>query len=413
MLFAAVVLIVVIAYLIERTVYRRYTYEKLTYKASLDASEVTVGDDVYLYEELTNEKILPLPYVKVASLLPEGLAFRLTVADKPKNNEAVARKGKTREQFVSNVESIFVLKGRQRIRRRWRISCRKRGVYSLGDVMIVSNDLIGFNPMSKELTVPKSKSTTITVLPQSVDLERDFTATRYFAGDVVTNHSLLSDPMLRCGVRDYTPIDPISKINWKLTAVHGHFMVNVEDYVQKIQSNVILNTCSQIIERGEDTPESSEFIEYNITVAASLLERFATDNVPSRLIANTPPESIHEDFYAGDDEVGKKIMVTPPFTGKSGLLDAMRTLAILPMKFSMPIERMLDYMMDNPHLFTANSNIIFVTAVLDGRMVEFYRGMAKQGIDVVFYVTTSNRGISEIPPEMKVFYRTYFDSYKV
>jgi hypothetical protein len=305
------------------------------------------------------------------------------------------------------------MKGRQRIKRRWRIACKKRGVYSLGDAVIVANDLIGFNPISKGLTVPKNKSTTVTVLPHSVDLERDFTSTQFFSGDIITNQSLHTDPMLRSGAREYTPLDPMNKINWKLTASHAHLMVNIEEYVQKIQSNVILNMCSQIIERGDEIPENPEFIEYNITVAASLFERFASENTPARLIANTPPETIHSDFIAGGSEIGRKILVTPPFVGKYGTLDAMRILAMFEMKFSMPVEKMLDYILANPHLFAENGNIVFVTSVLDERMMVFHSEMQKRGIEVIFYVTTSNRGINYIPENVKIFYRTYFDSYKV
>ncbi len=403
MLYVAVAAILFVAYFVQAKLYKKLTFRDLTYKATLDSTEVTVGDDMYLYEELNNEKALPLPYVKVTTKLPVGLAFRLVSEEK----------GKQRDVFTDQIESMFVLKGRQSIKRRWRVACRKRGVYSLGDVMLVANDLVGFNPQSESIKVPVSKSNTVTVLPATVDLERDFTSTRFFSGDVVTNQSLLTDPMLRCGARDYTPLDPMNRINWKLTASHGHLMVNVEDAIQKVQSNIVLNMCSQIIERDPEIPETPEFIEYNITVAASLLERFAKENVPVRLIANTPPETIHSDFTASDDETGEKLLITPPFCGKYGLLDAMRILSLLQMKISMPCEKMLDYIVSNPHLFAENGNLVFVTAVLDGRMLQFHTEMAKRGVEVIFYVTTSNRGVTEIPSNVKVFFRTYFDSYKV
>ena len=402
MLFIAIAITLAALYFVQMKVYKKRTFDKLGYKVSLDSSEVTVGDDIYMFEELTNDKAMPLPYIKIATNLPVGLAFRLV-----KNEN-----GRLSDAFMGSVESIFVLKGRQRIRRRWRIACRKRGIYSLGNATVVSNDLIGFNPISTVLRVPKSKSTTVTVLPAQADLERDFSSTDCFAGDILVKRSLLTDPMLRSGARDYTSFDPMSRINWKLSASHGKLLVNVEEYVTKFQSNVILNMCSQIIERNEDTPDNPEFIEYNITVAASLIGRLAAENSPVRLIANTPPETIHEDYRAGSDETGSKIMMTPPFTGKYGVLDAMRTLATLEMKYSMPVEKMLDYVYDHPSVFSENGNIVLVTSVIDGRMTLFYEQMKRLGIDVIFYVTTSNRGIDRIPDRMKVFYRTYFDSYK-
>ena len=403
MLFIVTLLMVAAVYFVQRAVYKKYAFRNIGYKVSLDQTEVSVGDDLYMYEELTNDKPLPVPYIKVSTNLPVGLAFRLAKVDG----------GRTVESFVGSLESMFVLKGRQRIRRRWRVNCKKRGIYSLGDVTLVSNDLIGFEPISLGIHVEKRKDTTVTVLPSPVDLEREFSSVQCYSGDILSKRSLLTDPMLRRGVREYTDSDPMNRINWKQTAAHGRLMVNVEEFMQKLQSNVILNMCSQIIERSDDTPGNPEFIEYNITVAASLLERFANDNVPVRLIANTPPETLNPDYIAGSDEVGQQIMMTPPFVGKFGVLDAMRTLATLEMKFSMPVEKLLDYAVANPRLFAENGNIIFVTAVLDGRMLVFHEQMKKLGIEVIFYVTTSNRGVTRIPDDIKVFWRTWFDSYKV
>ncbi|HIX92163.1 MAG TPA: DUF58 domain-containing protein [Firmicutes bacterium] len=403
MLFLVILGTIVLAYFLQKFIFKKYTFSSLKYNTSLDSTEVSVGDDLYMYEELTNTKGLPLPYLKVATKLPEGLAFRL----------AEKKDGKYHDIFTSSVDSMFSLKGQRSIKRRWRINCKKRGVYTLGSVDIVANDLVGFNPMSQNFSVEKTKATTVTVLPSAVDLERDFKAASCISGDIITNSSLLTDPLLRGGAREYTPWDPMNKINWKLTASHGRLLVNVEEHILKIQSNIILNMCSHIIERDEEAPMNPEFIEYNITVAASLLDRFANANIPSRLIINTPPETIHSDFIADTDEIGSKILVTPPFCGRNGCLDAMRVLARLEMRYSMPIERLLDYILARPYMFTENNNIILVTAVLDNRMLVFHREMKRRGIEVIFYVTTSNRGTSQVPDDVAAFFRTSFDSYHV
>ena len=64
-------------------------------------------------------------------------------------------------------------------------------------------------------------------------------------------------------------------------------------------------------------------------------------------------------------------------------------------------------------MFTENNNIILVTAVLDDRMLVFHREMKRRGIEVIFYVTTSNRGTSQVPDDVAAFFRTNFDSYHV
>ena len=39
--------------------------------------------------------------------------------------------------------------------------------------------------------------------------------------------------------------------------------------------------------------------------------------------------------------------------------------------------------------------------------------MKRRGIEVIFYVTTSNRGTSQVPDDVAAFFRTNFDSYHV
>ena len=63
MLFVAVAVMLIIAYFVQMRVYKKRTFERLSYKASLDSTEAVVGDDIYMFEELTNEKVLPLPYI--------------------------------------------------------------------------------------------------------------------------------------------------------------------------------------------------------------------------------------------------------------------------------------------------------------------------------------------------------------
>ena len=131
MLFFVVLGTILLAYLLQKYIFKKYTFSSLKYTTSLDSTEVSVGDDLYMYEELTNTKGLPLPYLKVATKLPEGLAFRLVEK----------KDGLYHDIFTSSVDSMFSLKGQHSIKRRWRINCKKRGVY------LVANDLVGCNPM--------------------------------------------------------------------------------------------------------------------------------------------------------------------------------------------------------------------------------------------------------------------------
>ena len=87
----------------------------MNYRVTVSAEEVFEGDDVYIYEELSNDKALPVPNAKVEAQIPDGLALRLLT-----DNGG--------EQLCRSVQSIFVLGSHRVIKRRWRIKCLRRGV---------------------------------------------------------------------------------------------------------------------------------------------------------------------------------------------------------------------------------------------------------------------------------------------
>ena len=103
--FIAAALVLIAAYFVQMRI------DDLTFTEKLDETEVTVGDDIYLYEEITNDKGLPIPYLKATSTLPDGLVFRLTEI-----SGAQDRKGRVvMDRFTPTVDSMFVVKGHQRI----------------------------------------------------------------------------------------------------------------------------------------------------------------------------------------------------------------------------------------------------------------------------------------------------------
>ena len=77
MLFLALLAALLIVYLVQRGIYRKYIFKNLGYRVTLSAEEVVEGDDVFMYEELSNAKALPVPSAKVETELPEGAVICL------------------------------------------------------------------------------------------------------------------------------------------------------------------------------------------------------------------------------------------------------------------------------------------------------------------------------------------------
>lgn len=399
MVFIAIMIAALAVYLIQSRIYNKHVFDNLRYDVSLSAEEVFEGEDIFMYEELTNSKSLPIPSVRVDTSLPKGMNFRLS--------DRTDFRGK-RDKLEDYIQSAFVLRSSQMIKRRWRVNCNKRGVYRLGHVLMVTNDLFGFNSNSRSIDAPHSRHNQITVLPRAIDLESNFTSSFYHSGDVTVMRSLLSDPLLISGSRDYTPNDPFSKINWNSTAVHGRLMVNVEDFTEQHIFNLILNMQSRPIELHPEEPSSPEYIEMCITVCASILDKISKDNIPVRVFANTPPESVGYESEAIDD-AGRKILVTRPFRGKADVLDSLRLLAALDMKISCAFDKLLDNVASNPYYYANGGNIIVVSSYIDERMINFHDVLARQGVNVAFYVTTVNQNAIDVPGNIEVWYKTYLD----
>ncbi len=399
MLFVSIALALLIVYLVQARIFNRHAFDRLRYHVTLSAEEVFVDEDVFMYEELSNEKNLPIPNLKVDTELPEGLQFRLRSREKALQNTSA-------DQYRQSVQSIFVLGSNKQVRRRWRVTCQKRGIYHIGSVLMVINDLLGFNAQSRRIEVPQGKHNQIVVLPKAIDLDEHFTSSYTLNGDVIVPHSLLTDPLRLCGTRDYTPYDPMNRINWKSTAAHDRLMVNVEEYSQRHQFNIVMNMQSRDIELHPDTPSAPEFVELCITVCASIIDKVSPENIPIRIFANTPPASVGEQA-AGEDEIGGQILMTRAFQGKRDMIAALRLLAALQMKVSCPIEKMLDHIAAHAYSYANGSNIIVISPYISERMIIFHDTLERQGIKVIFYVTTTYQNAWNIPKNIEVYYHTY------
>lgn len=403
MIFIALAAAFLIVFLLQRWIYKKHAYDDVTYNITLDTFEIFEDEEIYIYEELANNKLLPLPYVKVDTALPEGLTFHIIEKDK--------KSGNMKETFPRIIHSIFVLKSNELIKRRWRVRCNTRGTYTLGSATLVTDDILGTNTQAKVYEAAPTGRNTLVVLPKAINLEKHFTSSKYTNGDFTVQSALLTDPLLKAGIRDYVNGDPLNRINWKQTAVHGNLMVNIEEYTQKQQFNIIMNMQSRDIEQKVPGPPTAKsLVELAITVAASILDNVANDNIPVRFICNTPP--LADGMNAAmreDDKVGENIFVSPAYKGTGDMITALRMLAQMELMISVPIEKMLDHIVANPYAYTSGGNIIFVSAYLSERMINFCYNLRKQGIHMIFYITSTSSNALIIPDDIEVHFKTYID----
>lgn len=407
MLFISLLIALVGVYLLQYFLYKKYAFRNLRYTVQAASHEVFENDEIYIYEEITNDKLLPLPFVKVDTELPEGLTFCITEQDR--------KAGGFRETYPRVIHSLFVLRSHEIIRRRWKIRCTTRGTYTLGNVTLLVNDILGTHLQSKMIEAEAEGTETaenvLVVLPRAVSLEKEFTSSMYNSGDVLVNRSLISDPLFMAGVREYRYGDPMNRINWLKTASQQNLMVNVEEYTKRYAFNIVMNMQSRDMEKNIPGPPSMRpSVELCITVAASILDSVAADLIPVRFICNTPPEQFGEEYSAavsGNDAAGGNVFVSPAYQGRSDIITALRMLAQMELMISLPIEKLLDHMVQNPYAYTSGGNIIFVSSFLNERMIQFCYAMRKQGITVIFYITTTANNAQIIPDDIEVHFKAY------
>lgn len=412
MLFIALLISLIGVYLLQYFLYMKFAFSHVQYTVETGSREVFEDEEIYIYEQLTNDKLLPLPFVKVDTELPEGLTFCITTEDSSAT---------LLETYPRVIQSLFTLRSHEIVRRRWKIRCNTRGTYVLGNSTMLVNDILGTYMQSKIVTPDKPENAdsmdhknVLVVLPKAIALEKEFTASAYTSGDILVQRSLLSDPLYRAGVREYQNGDPINRINWKKTAAEQTLMVNIEEFTKQYAFNILINMQSRDMEKGIPGPPSiRSAVELCITVAASILDSVATERIPVRLICNTPPEPFGEGdsmAVSAEDADGQKVFVSPAYQGRGDIITALRMLAQMELIISLPIEKLLDHMVQNPYAYTSGGNIIFVSSFLNERMIQFCYAMRHQGITVIFYITTTSNNAQWIPDDIEVHFRAYKDA---
>ena len=365
----------------------------LEYHCEFSCGEVFSGEYLYLDQIIINTTNRTIPFLKVETLMPEGIKIVLEGSGK-------------QDEEVHSVESLWFLKPHCKVSRRWRIITEKRGVYTTQQIQthVISNDVIGFNGFSKKILPQKSPCSQVIVLPCASDWITQIALSHSYSGERTVTHGLIHDPMTVCGVRAYEQYDPLNTVDWKQSAKLGYMVVRQTEVIQNDSYNVVLNMQSTLIEPHPPEISVPYYIEDCISICSSLLNSAIRRNIPVRLFANTLSDGLLGTPIR-NDEVGHQIFCSEEFENGSMVMQMYRLLAQIPLYMTLPIERMIDDILAHPHLYARGGNLIVITTFLDQRMVDFHGMMRKTGVNVVFYVITSYQNARKIPSDVEVYFK--------
>jgi uncharacterized protein (DUF58 family) len=334
----ALLVIVYAALLMQGKLFREFVFKKLDYRCEFSVPEAHEGDEIFLVETVHNRKPIPVPWLKVEIYSSRWLYFA--------NTTSVVT------QESRYVTSNFVLKGYQRTIRRWKLKCLKRGVFTTENVSLVSGDLVGLSTDSIAVNV----NAQLVVYPQVINLEDLFVPANYLQGDTIVKRWIIDDPFIVSGAREYTPRDPLNRVDWHATARTGNLMVKKNDYTSQFSYTIALNI--QSIENEYQGTVDRDIIELGIKVATTILDRALRAGIPVRLATNGTT-------IDGDGQM----IFTGEASGADHVRELMKILARLELKCIRDYEIFLEGICDSVN----NSDVILITPYVTENIYELVR----------------------------------------
>jgi uncharacterized protein (DUF58 family) len=249
--------------------YRRYALKHVSYSRHFSRSAVFEGESVEMVECIANRKLLPLPWLRLESLLAQELVFG-------KQANLDIRRG---EHFQNHI-SLFSLRSYRQIIRRHQVTCVKRGTYRLDSATMTAGDPLGLAAAIKRFPL----SLELLVYPRIVSLQELPLPNHSWLGEIVVRRWIVHDPFLTAGTREYRSGDPLQLVNWKATARTGALQVHNKDFTAGHRLMVCLNL--EISETMWNKVTEPERIEQGICYAASVADYALRHGVETGFMCN-------------------------------------------------------------------------------------------------------------------------------
>ncbi|MBP3963340.1 DUF58 domain-containing protein [Paenibacillus lignilyticus] len=265
--------------LVQRYVFRYFGMKGVTYSRTFSVATCFEGDRIEMVERLVNRKLVPVPWLRVESLLHTGLKFESDT------NFAVSH-----GQFYQNHRSLFSLMGNKQLKRRHTVLAASRGCYRLTSASLTFGDLFGM--FSSWRSVPLEVE--LLVYPQPADRSLIQLPSRSWQGDIAVRRWIVEDPFYISGVREYRPGDSFKMINWSATARTGAMQVHRRDYTADYRLIVLLNVEDHA--GMWEAVNHPALIEEGIRYAAAILQYATEQGVETAFASNghelDHPESV-------------------------------------------------------------------------------------------------------------------------
>ena len=243
----------------------RFSLAGVSCQRTLSEQRVFPGEFIELKLQLSNRKLLPLPWVQVDDELPLGFAPDLVAA--PEDRPGFG--------FLSKAAALLWY---SKVTWKSRLICPNRGYYTLGPTTITSGDIFGFYPRS--VTQPLTDH--VIVYPRIYPIAQFSIPALYPLGNARAEKAIFEDPIRIMGVRDYQPHDSLRRIHWKATARQQSLQVKVFEPTTTLDIALFFAVDTFKLESRYDND-----FEHAISIAASIARYSMDKGDPVGLFVNT------------------------------------------------------------------------------------------------------------------------------
>lgn len=254
------IILIFILLSIQSKIYKNHIFDSLSYDCHFKEVEVNQGEDITFIEEVSNNKYLPVPWLKAELTTSKYLIFSdkcSSVSDK--------------NRFIS---SCYTLQGNKSVKREWNITSSKRGVFSIENVVLSACDILGMNEFSSPV---KCDNSTIMILPKIISTPELDMSINGIVGDFEIKRNLLTDVFSMRGIKQYSGYERLNKIHWKSSAKTNDLMVIEENFSCDIHVRVFLYL--------QDNCEEN-LAEKSLSTACSIGVELSCRNIPTMIDTN-------------------------------------------------------------------------------------------------------------------------------
>lgn len=347
---------------------KKFAFNGLSYRRSLDKHKMFPGHSFTLTTEITNKKLLPLPFVKVTEKMP--YEFDYEVDD---NTERFS-------EYIYHHTTMMLLPY-QKITRKYTLSCSKRGRYSFSSVRIKAGDFLGLSDYTREY----QNSLEVLVYPEIIPLKRLIIDFRNPMGDVSVRRWIIEDPNVIMGIREYTNSDPFNRIHWPSSAKLNQLMVKNYDFTSDRKAMILLN-----IETSKPFWVKIDWaqIENSVKIAASISNDLVNAGIAAGIHTNAALSGLlhHEGNHIN------------PSCSQNQLTSILELLARVTYSIQEPFEETL---LKAVQSYNMGLRYIIITPIITGEMVELIHLLAKSS--GVTLITMTRENIKNLPEDVGIF----------